>query len=72
MLKTIGIILVVVGILALVVPSISFTQKEKVLDIGPIEATKTETKRIPVAPIVGISALIVGAALLVVGATKKA
>jgi uncharacterized membrane protein YidH (DUF202 family) len=72
MLKTIGIILVVVGILALVVPAITFTKREKVLDLGPIQATADKQERIPISPILGVTALVVGAGLLVVGATKKA
>lgn len=72
MLKAIGIILVVVGILALVVPSISFTKREKVLDLGPIQATADKQEHIPLSPILGVAALVVGAGLLVVGATRKA
>ncbi len=71
MLKIIGIILVVVGILALVVPSISFTKREKVVDLGPIQATADKKETIPLSPILGVSALVVGAGLLAVGATKK-
>lgn len=72
MLKPIGIILIVIGILALVIPSISFTKREKVVDLGPIQATAEKKENIPLSPILGVSALAVGAVLLVVGATKKA
>lgn len=72
MLKPIGIILIVVGILALVIPSISFTKREKVVDLGPIQATAEKRETIPLSPVLGVSALAVGAVLLVVGATKKA
>jgi hypothetical protein len=72
MLKPIGIILIVIGILALVIPSISFTKREKVIDLGPIQATAEKKETIPLSPILGVSALAVGAVLLVVGATKKA
>jgi hypothetical protein len=72
MLKIIGIVLVVIGIVALVVPSISFTKTEKVLDLGPIQATAQREKTIPLSPILGVSALVVGAGLLVVGVTRKA
>lgn len=72
MLKPIGIILIVIGILALVIPSISFTKREKVVDLGPIQATAEKKETIPLSPILGVSALAVGAVLLVVGATKKA
>lgn len=72
MLKIIGIILVVVGILALVMQGITYTTREKVIDLGPIQASADKEKTIPLSPILGVSALVVGAGLLVVGATKKA
>ena len=67
-----GIVLVVLGIFALVYQGFSYTHKEKVLDVGPIHATRDDTERIPVPPIVGGLALLGGAALLVIGARQKA
>lgn len=72
MLKTVGIILVVLGILALVIPSIPFTKREKVLDLGPIQATADRQEHVWLPPVAGIVVLVVGAGLLVVGATRKA
>lgn len=72
MLKTIGIVLIVLGILALVIPSIPFTKREKVLDLGPIQATADKQERVWLSPAVGTVVLVVGAGLLVVGATRKA
>jgi hypothetical protein len=72
MLKTVGIILVVLGILALVIPSIPFTKREKVLDLGPIQATADKQEHVWLPPVAGIVVLVVGAGLLVVGATRKA
>ncbi len=72
MLKIVGIILVAVGILALVMQGITYTTREKVVDLGPIQASADKQKTIPLSPILGVSALVVGAGLLVVGATKKA
>ena len=67
----IGIVLVVLGALALAYQGINYTRQEKVLDIGPIHATAEKQERIPLPPIVGGLALIGGVALLVVGARKK-
>lgn len=72
MLKIVGIILLVVGIAALVIPSISFTREEKVLDVGPIEAVAERRENVPLPPILGISALVIGAGLLVAGVVRKA
>jgi uncharacterized membrane protein HdeD (DUF308 family) len=61
----IGIALIVFGIAALAYQGFSYTSKEKVLDIGPIEATTETTKTIPLPPIVGALALIGGVAVVI-------
>lgn len=60
----IGIVLIVIGILSLGYQGISYTTHKKVVDIGPIEATKKENKTIPLPPIVGILALAGGVVVL--------
>ena len=72
MLKIVGIILVVVGVIALAMQAITYTTKERVVDLGPLKVDANKEKTIPLSPILGVSALVVGAGLLVVGATKKA
>ena len=67
----IGIVLLVLGALALAYQGISYTHQEKVLDIGPIHATAEKHERIPLPPIVGGLALVGGVVLLVVGARQK-
>lgn len=44
--RTLAIVLIVVGIAMLIVPGISFTKKEKVVDIGPVEINKKENKTV--------------------------
>jgi hypothetical protein len=68
----IGIVLVVLGALALAFQGINYTRQEKVLDIGPIHATAETHKRIPLPPVIGGLALIGGVVLLVAGARQKA
>jgi len=68
----IGIVLLVLGALALAYQGINYTRTEKVLDIGPIHATAERHDRIPLPPIVGGLAMVGGIALLVVGARRKA
>jgi len=67
-----GILLAVLGILALVYQGFSYTRREKALDVGPIHVTRDETERVPLPPIIGGVALLSGAALLVIGARQKA
>jgi hypothetical protein len=68
--KTLGVILIVLGLVGLAWGGFSYTTREKVVDIGPIHATRDETHRVPLPPIAGAVALIAGIALLVTG--KKA
>jgi len=68
----IGIILVVLGALALAYQGINYTRTEKIIDIGPIHATAETHERLPIPPILGGIALIGGVAFLVAGARKKA
>ena len=66
-----GIILVVLGVIALAYGGISYTREEKVLDIGPIEATAERHERIPIPPVLGGLALAGGIILLVAGARRR-
>jgi hypothetical protein len=63
----VGILLIVLGVIALTYQGITYTTKKKVLDIGPIQATKEEHKTIPLPPILGGIALVGGIALLITG-----
>jgi uncharacterized membrane protein len=67
-----GILLVVLGILALAYQGFSYTRQEKVLDIGPIHATADKREHVPLPPIVGGLALVSGALLLFFGAKQEA
>ena len=69
--KLIGIALIVAGILALALGRINYTTREKVLDIGPIEATTEKHKSIPLSPLVGIVAVVGGIAVLAVGSRTR-
>ena len=65
-----GIILIVIGIAALAYQGITYTTREKVVDIGPIQMTAEKTKTLPLPPIVGGVALVGGIVLLVMGSKK--
>ncbi len=66
-----GFVLIILGVLALAYQGITYTTHKKVLDVGPIQATKEEQNTIPLPPIVGGLALVGGIALVVAG-TKAA
>ena len=65
-----GIILIVIGIVAFAYQGITYTTREKVVDIGPIRMTAEKTKTLPLPPILGGIALVGGIVLLVVGSRR--
>jgi hypothetical protein len=65
--KTLGIILIIVGIIAFAYQGITYTSKKKVVDIGPVQVTANKTSTIPLPPIVGGIALVGGIVLLLIG-----
>ena len=67
-----GILLVILGVLALAYQGINYTRQEKVLDIGPIHATAEKNERIPLPPILGGLMLVGGIVMLVTGSRQKA
>jgi hypothetical protein len=66
----IGVILIIVGVIALASQGITYTKTEKVLDIGPIQATAQHKKTIPISPIAGGAAVAAGVVLVIVGAKR--
>ena len=66
----IGIILIVIGIVAFAYQGITYTTREKVVDIGPIQMTAEKTETLPLPPFVGAVALVGGIVLLVMGNKK--
>jgi hypothetical protein len=66
----IAIILIALGIAAFAYQGITYTTREKVVDLGPIQVTAEKNKTLPLPPIVGAIALVGGIVLLVVGSRK--
>ena len=65
--RTLGLILIALGLFGLAWGGFSYTTREKVVDIGPIHATRDEPHTVPLPPVAGGAALIGGIALLIVG-----
>jgi hypothetical protein len=63
--KTLGIILIALGLFGLAWGGFTYTTREKVVDIGPIHATREKMHNVPIPPIAGAVALIGGVVLLV-------
>jgi len=68
----IGLVLVVLGVVALAYQGINYTSRETVIDIGPLHATADRQKTLPIPPVLGIVAVAGGIMLLVAGMRKQA
>lgn len=66
----VGIVLLVLGVVGLAMGGFSFTRKEKVVDLGPIEATADKKESVPIPPVLGALALISGVVLIAVGSRR--
>jgi hypothetical protein len=66
----VGIVLIVIGVVALVYQGITYTTREKVLEVGPVEVRKETQKTIPLPPVIGGVALAGGIVLVLVGARR--
>jgi uncharacterized membrane protein len=67
----VGIALILLGIVAFAYQGITYTSREKVIDIGPFQATADTQKTIPLSPVLGGLALVGGIVLVAVGANKS-
>jgi len=67
-----GIVLIVLGVIGLVAGGISWTEREKVVDLGPLEVTTENRESIPLPPLVGGLLLVAGVVLLVANGRKTA
>jgi len=68
----VGVVLVVLGVVALVYQGVTYTSRETVIDICPLHATADRERTLPLPPALGIAAVAGGLVLLVTGARKHA
>jgi hypothetical protein len=67
----VGVALIVLGVLALAYQGITYTAREKIIDLGPLKASVDKEKSIPLPPIVGVVALASGVVLVFAGVRKS-
>jgi hypothetical protein len=65
--KILGMILIALGLISLAWGGFTYTTREKVVDIGPIHATRDQTHTVLLPPIAGALALVGGIVLMVAG-----
>lgn len=64
--RVVGVVLIVLGLIALLWGGISWTERETIVDAGPLEVQADQRKTLPLPPILGGVALVAGVLLLVV------
>ena len=69
--KLIGILLIVFGVVALALGGISYTKREKAVDLGPVEVITEKHRTIPLSPVAGIAAVAGGIALVAAGSRTR-
>ena len=69
-LAIIGVLLIVLGIVALAYQGVTYTTREKVIDLGPLKASVEKEKTIPLPPVLGGLAVAAGVFLVWVGARR--
>jgi hypothetical protein len=69
--KLLGIALIAIGIIAFAYQGISYTTRDKVVDLGPLHVTAEKSHTLPLPPIVGAVALAGGLALLFMTGQKS-
>jgi drug/metabolite transporter (DMT)-like permease len=66
----VGVILIILGVVALAYQGVTYTTKDKVVDLGPLKVEAKREKTIPLPPILGVVALVGGVVLLAVSARR--
>lgn len=67
-----GIVLIVLGALALAYQGFTYTQTEEVVDVGPLKVTARDKETIPLPPVVGFLAVAGGIGLMLLDRRKRA
>ena len=68
--KTLGIVLIIAGIIMFLITGISYTTEETLIDAGPLQLSADKEQSIAWPPYAGGIAVIAGFVLLVVGKKK--
>ena len=69
--RLVGIVLVILGVVGLAYCGVTWTTKEKVVDLGPLQVTHDKTQSLPLPPIAGGICLIAGVVLLVAAGRQQ-
>ena len=63
--KLIAMVLIIVGIIGLAYGGVRWTQRDTIVDVGPVEITQDKTRSVPLPPVAGAVCLVVGLVMMV-------
>jgi len=69
--RTLGLALIIIGVVALAWGGVFWTQNKKVLDVGPLEVNTQEHHGVALPPVLGVSALIGGIVLVAIPERRR-
>jgi uncharacterized membrane protein len=69
---TVGVLLIVLGVVALAYQGFTYKTRETVLDIGPLHATAEKQHNVPLPPVLGIVAVVAGVVMVIAGGRQRA
>lgn len=70
-LRIVGLVLIVIGIVALVWGGVFWTDRDTIVDAGPLQVQTEETEGIAMPPILGAIALVGGVVLMLVPQRRR-
>lgn len=68
--KILGILLIIVGVVALIYGGFTYTTTKKAVDLGPVQIDKKESHTVPLPPVLGVLAILGGGAVLYFGSKQ--
>jgi len=69
--RIVGIVLIVLGVLGLAYGGVTYTRRRDTVRVGPVSATVRQKETVPIPPVLGGVALVVGIGLLVAGSRRR-
>ena len=66
-----GVVLIVLGLVALTYQGITYTTREKVVEVGPVQVTAEKEHAIWLPPVLGAVAVGTGGVLVIVGSRRS-
>lgn len=69
--RTLGVLLVIAGIVGFLVTGVSYTTTENVVDMGPLQVEREQERSLPITPVASGILVVVGGALIVVGMRQE-